>query len=277
MAQPLNGSNGTNGSSAPRLPASDRIARDFSGSPARDNGHASSYAAVLVIGPLTDNDIADFVRAGHAVRPFLEIDESLAALVLGSARENRLPLREIPSADSMGPAKEPRAGESGKAASVVQEQVSTHDSAFATDVCAQLDSLVPSGPIRELFRLSARKTRKRLTALQAAEAIGIEREKLTSLLRDAGFPPPQEVIRQHRLLHASWLFGRTPRRTVDEVAKALGFASGPVLSNAMRASMGAPPKELEKRGGFRLAIAQFKRVLQGAKPNEAPEQRPIAP
>jgi|HubBroStandDraft_6_1064221.scaffolds.fasta_scaffold46425_1 AraC-like DNA-binding protein len=271
-----NGSNGSNGRSTQRLLESERTVRDFTGRSPRDDGRSHSYAAVLVIGPLTDDDIADFARAGRTVKTFLEIDESLAALVLGRPRETEPQPRESPRTEPLGQVPDNHAGAVDRVRGISQEQVSTHDGVFASEISTQLDPLLPTGPIRELFRLSARKTRKKLTVLQAAEAIGVEREKLTAMLREAGFPSPNEVIRQHRLLHAAWLLGRTPKRTVEEIATALGFASGAVLTHAMRTSMGAAPTKLEERGGFRLALAQFRRTLQGSRPNESREQPPAS-
>src|SRR5581483_916773 len=237
MAQ-LNGSSGSHASSTHRLPASERSVRDYTGEPASETERKAAYAAVLVIGPISDSEVADFARAGRTVRTFLEIDESLAALVLGRVNEANLTTRPSANGDSVPQRGDSRTGESERARST-PEHVLTHDSTFASEVCAQLDPLLPNGPIRELFHLSARKTRKRLSVLQASEALGVEREKLTTMLHEAGLPAPNEVIRQHRLLHAAWLLGRTPKRTVEEVATALGFASGPVLGNAMKVSMGA--------------------------------------
>lgn len=258
----------------------DRVGRGFAcshGDESQIDEEAPQYAAAVIVGTLVDADIIDLMRRGFTVRPFRDLETEIASLILGQTTvaaplvgRNGEERRTLAGGERAVVEKQVAIGESGIRASAER----TYDGEFASQICAQLDPLLTNGPIREFFHLCARKTRKRFTVDEAAEAAGIGRQQLTTTLQDAGYPGPDDVIRWFRLLHAVWLLSRTPRRSVDAVAKALSYASGPSLSNAMKHAFDMRPTELAKHGGLSLALAQFRRRLRDARPAE-PHTEPL--
>jgi AraC-like DNA-binding protein len=238
------------------------------------NGRRTTYAAALIVAPLAESDIVDLVRRGFTVRPFLAVDSALAALVFGQNGDDaQLSLQAVRDNHVVTPASD---RPSQPAERAPQPTDRTYTGEFASQICTRLDPSLPNGPIREFVHLCARKTRNRLSVHQAAQAIGIERSRLNALLREAGYPTADEVIRWMRLLHAVWLLSRTPRRSVKEVARALEFASGPSMSNTMKNVLGARPTELGERGGFDFVFATFRRNLDQTKAHELRESQPAA-
>jgi AraC-like DNA-binding protein len=224
------------------------------------NGRPAAYAAALIVAPLAESDIVDLMRRGFTVRPFRSVDSTLASLVLGQPREvEATPQRRVEPVERPTPIAD-----------------RTYTGEFASQICVRLDPSLPNGPIRDFFHLCARKTRNRLSVDQAAQAIGVERSRLSALLRDGRYPAADEVIRWMRLLHAVWLLSRTPRRSVEEIAKALDFASGPSMSNTMKNVLGSRPTELEKEGGYDLVFATFRRTLDRATVPEPNASLPAA-
>jgi hypothetical protein len=244
-----------------------RIAGDINGQPQLSEGLVSPSDLALVAGDITDEIIVYLARRGLMVQLRSQADASLFAAFFAqdnsygrntdNGAEHR---RTTPPADQLVDT---------KAVPGDRPSERTFDGEFASQICTQLDPLLPTGPIRELFHLCAHKTRKRLAVRDAAEAIGVAPRKLAGLLKDAGYPGPDEVIRWFRLLHAIWLLSRTPRRSVEAVAKSLSYASGPSLSNTMKSMLGVRSKELANGGGLNLALAHFRRLLREAKPTGA--------
>lgn len=259
MTLSTNGSNGQSSHEALTRPLTAVPMPDY-----RDERPA--YAGALIIGPLTDQAIVELMRRGLAVRPFLSLDSVLTGLFVGQSTDVAKPVHERANGDRTSPSAQERPVEIGVAPSKVPDR--TYDGEFASQICKQLDPSLPNGPIREFFHLCAAKTRKRLTVDQAAQAIGVERVRLSLLLGEGGYPEAHEVLRWMRLLHACWLLSRTPKRSVEEVAKSLAFASGPSMSNTMSNVLGVRPAALAERGGYNTVLAQFRRKLDQAQRRE---------
>jgi AraC-like DNA-binding protein len=273
MPLATNGSNGrgTDHSEAMRSVGETRVH-------ARDDERPASYAGALILAPLAESDIIDLVRRGFTVRPFLGLDSVFAALALGQCADATKSAFDPDRSDRATTATPSSRSDSTERSAERSAQVAadrTYTGEFASQICTRLDPSLPSGPVRDFFHLCARKTRRRLTVDQAAQAIGIERTKLTALLNEARYPAADEVIRWLRLLHAVWLLNRTPRRSIDEVAKALDFASGPSMSNTMKNVLGMRPTEIAERGGYDLVAVTFRRMLEQVK-DRPPSAEPHA-
>jgi hypothetical protein len=223
------------------------------------------YSAALVIGRLGNADILAFHERGLTVRPFKRFDSALAALLLGepgTPLDQSVPLPRAPEQADDASMREKPHDSSGRRHSNPPDRMP--DEGFAVAMRTELDQAIPEGPIREFFRFSALRSRRKLSPSEVAEAIGVDRDQITKLLEESGYPTAEAVIRWFRILRAAWFLTRTPPRSATEVASALYFSSGAVLGNAMKATIGMRPRELKAGGGFNVVLAQFRRVLREA-------------
>ena len=89
------------------------------------------------------------------------------------------------------------------------------------------------------------------TVEDLAAALGHSMGSLRQSLRDAGLPTPQRILLWGRLLLAGARLGRD-RRTVEDVALSLGYATASSLARAMKAQTGFTPSEVSACGGMDL-------------------------
>ena len=91
------------------------------------------------------------------------------------------------------------------------------------------------------------------TVENIAHALGIARRTLVSRLASAGLPGPAALITWSRLLVVAHLL-EDPARSVDQVADAVGFASGTSLRVTCKRYTGLRPLDLRSHGGHRHVI-----------------------
>ncbi len=100
---------------------------------------------------------------------------------------------------------------------------------------------------------------------QFAAAMGRARRGLVSALHRDGLPCPKTLVLWGRLLRAGAYWDRD-RRTVEETAFLLGYATASSLARAMKKNTGLIAREVAARGGFAcVRAALFARPQQAAR------------
>lgn len=100
-----------------------------------------------------------------------------------------------------------------------------------------------------------------------ASALHLSRRTLLRWCQRSGLPPPRRLLAWMRVLLACELLD-DPGRTVLRVAHTAGYSSDSGLRRITQKFLGASPTELRERGAFKLASAEFVKVL-----NEERERR----
>ncbi len=93
-----------------------------------------------------------------------------------------------------------------------------------------------------------------------ARALGVGMRTVPRWCHRADLPPPQRLLAWLRLLLAADLLD-DPSRSLESVARATGYASGPSLKTAIRNLMRTTPGELREKGAFATAASAFEREL----------------
>jgi AraC-like DNA-binding protein len=97
-------------------------------------------------------------------------------------------------------------------------------------------------------------------APELAAALGVNERTVPRWCQRADLPPPRRLLAWLRLLLAADLLDDAAR-SVASVARACGYASEVSLKAALREFMGAPPRELRRRGAFETAARAFAQEL----------------
>lgn len=122
------------------------------------------------------------------------------------------------------------------------------------------------GRARSLFEAAAEAV---VTGGQIDDLAGQLHVSLRTLNRqcaDAGLPPPGQTLMWVRVLIAAALLD-DPRRTVEGVATACGYASDSGLRRVFAQFLGEAPRALRREGAFERACAAFGDALeQGLEP-----------
>lgn len=110
-----------------------------------------------------------------------------------------------------------------------------------------------------LVRCAARATdgaTEALTPEHLAEAEGVGVRSLGRNLRQRNLPPPGRILRWGGHFHAAAALDRNDI-TVERLAHALGYSSGPALGRALRRDVGLAPSSLRERGALACAVDAF--------------------
>jgi AraC-like DNA-binding protein len=98
------------------------------------------------------------------------------------------------------------------------------------------------------------------TVEEVAAALGVHRKTLASRSAAAGLPSPRALIAWGRLLVAARML-EDPRRSVEDVARALGFSAAAELRNMFRRYTGLRPLEVRSAGGIRCVLGLLKGTI----------------
>jgi AraC-like DNA-binding protein len=109
---------------------------------------------------------------------------------------------------------------------------------------------------------------------ELAATLGIYQRTVRLWCAAAGVPEARRMFTWIRLLLAAELLDN-PGRTIENVARVSGFASGASLKSTTRAFTGLTPSELRDRGAFEavasLARAEFRSAREAARQSERHE------
>jgi len=112
-------------------------------------------------------------------------------------------------------------------------------------------------------------------APEMAAALGISARTIPRWCERADLPPPRRLLAWLRVLLAADLLD-DPRRSIEGVARACGYAGGPALKTALRNLLAATPRSLRERGAFETTAKAFAAELfqlrEGARARGKPEQ-----
>jgi AraC-like DNA-binding protein len=98
------------------------------------------------------------------------------------------------------------------------------------------------------------------TVEEVAAALGVHRKTLASRASSAGLPSPRSLIAWGRLLVAARML-EDPRRSVEDVARALGFSAAAELRNMFRRYTRLRPLEVRHAGGMECVLALLKGTI----------------
>ena len=126
----------------------------------------------------------------------------------------------------------------------------------ATEAYRVLSGAVPS-PATSILAYCLEHAQDSLTVGALADALGVHRKTLLNRLAAGALPPPSALISWCRLFIAARLL-EDGRRTVEQVALALGFGSGTALRNMFRRYTGLRPAEIRRRGGLTCVATVFR-------------------
>ncbi|HEV3050484.1 MAG TPA: helix-turn-helix domain-containing protein [Longimicrobium sp.] len=131
-------------------------------------------------------------------------------------------------------------------------------------------------PVRHVLPRVLFRTRGALTPPQAARLCHCHPKTLRAYLRAAGLPSLGRLIVWTRLIRACCLL-QDPGRSVESVARVLGFASANGLRNQMLRYVGVCPTGLRGPGRLERVLDRFQTALdrKGAAANGSPACDPV--
>jgi AraC-like DNA-binding protein len=103
-------------------------------------------------------------------------------------------------------------------------------------------------------------------APELAAALGVAERTLPRWFEKADLPPPRRVFAWIRVLMAADLLDEHAR-SVESVARSVGYASGASFKHALRSLLETTPHELRQHGAFDTAAAAFGSELSGFRQN----------
>ncbi|HEX8830826.1 MAG TPA: helix-turn-helix domain-containing protein [Longimicrobium sp.] len=95
---------------------------------------------------------------------------------------------------------------------------------------------------------------------ELARALHVSTRTLLRWCSQGGLPPPRNLLAWVRILFAARMLD-DPRRSVESVALACGYASGAGLGRALREFLGLSTRALRDGGALATAVAAFRLVL----------------
>jgi AraC-like DNA-binding protein len=98
------------------------------------------------------------------------------------------------------------------------------------------------------------------TVEEVAAALGVHRKTLASRASSAGLPSPRSLIAWGRLLVAARML-EDPRRSVEDVARVLGFSAAAELRNMFRRYTRMRPLEVRHAGGMGCVLSLLKGTI----------------
>jgi AraC-like DNA-binding protein len=98
------------------------------------------------------------------------------------------------------------------------------------------------------------------TVEEVAAALGVHRKTLASRAAGAGLPSPRALIAWGRLLVAARML-EDPRRSVEDVARALEFSAAAELRNMFRRYTELRPLQVRTEGGMELVLDMLKAAI----------------
>ncbi len=126
-------------------------------------------------------------------------------------------------------------------------------------VYAEMAPCLPS-TLHALLRYAIGRRADAPSVDDAARALGVDRKTLFNWLRPCGQVGPREFINWIRLSIAVGML-EDPRRTAEQVALELGFASGAAFRNMLQRYAAASCSDMRGADGLPMMLAQFKSRL----------------
>lgn len=100
-----------------------------------------------------------------------------------------------------------------------------------------------------------------LTMAELSRLLGTHRKTVVRHMQAAGLPPPSQLARWCRLLHAARML-EDPGRTLEAIAMHLDFASASALRNMLGRYTGLSPRAVREGGGLSCVLPLFLRALE---------------